>query len=316
MPLGHAERLLGNRLGGGSRVQPFDEFLPSLSPDGRWLAYNTNESGRNEVYLRPFPDTRTGKWQLTTEGGPFQLEKTGAQYDSLDFDQRDPRYPFAHEIQAAAGAIAIEDVRERRHVSRELLRVWRRVGRTDAVRLEIRPDGGVIPRVQHLDHLLEAPDASGLRLRQRCRIRLHLLGRHGGRDRHQHQHPPQQREPPRAGTLGNPRSVRNDSISMSGNTTTSFRSAAGFDRVALITNAINIPVDVTLPSEVIDGSIGHSRVVAALAYALHCRESMAPFLALWYVLIQQPADQLVAYFDSGIKGGDGNREFFMLCQKP
>ena len=34
---------------------PFEEFHPSVSPDGKWLAYTSNESGRYEVYVQPFP---------------------------------------------------------------------------------------------------------------------------------------------------------------------------------------------------------------------------------------------------------------------
>jgi serine/threonine protein kinase/Tol biopolymer transport system component len=47
---------------------PFGEFTPFLSPDGRWVAYLSNESGRPEVYVRPFPGPG-GKWQISTEGG-------------------------------------------------------------------------------------------------------------------------------------------------------------------------------------------------------------------------------------------------------
>lgn len=36
-------------------TEKYDAFMPSLSPDGKWLAYVTNESGRYEVYVRPFP---------------------------------------------------------------------------------------------------------------------------------------------------------------------------------------------------------------------------------------------------------------------
>jgi eukaryotic-like serine/threonine-protein kinase len=39
-----------------------------FSPDGRWLAYHSNESGRNETYVRPFPGPG-GKWQISTDGG-------------------------------------------------------------------------------------------------------------------------------------------------------------------------------------------------------------------------------------------------------
>jgi len=47
---------------------PFAELNAAFSPDGRWLAYSSNESGRNEVYARPFPGPG-GKWQVSTAGG-------------------------------------------------------------------------------------------------------------------------------------------------------------------------------------------------------------------------------------------------------
>jgi len=49
-------------------VTPFNEGGPTFSPDGRWLAYVSNESGRPEVYVQPFPGPG-GKWQISTEGG-------------------------------------------------------------------------------------------------------------------------------------------------------------------------------------------------------------------------------------------------------
>jgi Tol biopolymer transport system component len=47
---------------------PFDERGARLSPDGRWLAYASNESGHNEVYVVPCPGPG-GKWQISTAGG-------------------------------------------------------------------------------------------------------------------------------------------------------------------------------------------------------------------------------------------------------
>lgn len=47
----------------------FGEYSPRISPDGRWIAFHSNESGRNEVYVRPFPDVDQGRWQVSTEGG-------------------------------------------------------------------------------------------------------------------------------------------------------------------------------------------------------------------------------------------------------
>jgi serine/threonine-protein kinase len=46
-----------------------NETSPALSPDGRWLAYVSNESGTHEVYVRPFPNTADGRWQISTQGG-------------------------------------------------------------------------------------------------------------------------------------------------------------------------------------------------------------------------------------------------------
>jgi serine/threonine-protein kinase len=55
------------------RVTPFlnsrfSERNPQISPDGHWIAYESNESGREEVYVRPFPGAG-GKWQVSGEGG-------------------------------------------------------------------------------------------------------------------------------------------------------------------------------------------------------------------------------------------------------
>ena len=48
---------------------PFDEGYSALSPDGRWLAYLSNESGEYQIYVRPFPNVDDGKWQISRDGG-------------------------------------------------------------------------------------------------------------------------------------------------------------------------------------------------------------------------------------------------------
>jgi serine/threonine-protein kinase len=40
---------------------------PALSPDGRWIAYTSQESGVEQVYVRPFPDVDSGRWQVSAE---------------------------------------------------------------------------------------------------------------------------------------------------------------------------------------------------------------------------------------------------------
>jgi serine/threonine-protein kinase len=48
---------------------PYDEYMPALSPDGRWISYVSVESGQEEVYVRPFPGTDRARWQVSTDGG-------------------------------------------------------------------------------------------------------------------------------------------------------------------------------------------------------------------------------------------------------
>ena len=47
----------------------FDEDVPAQSSDGRWLAYMSEESGQNEIYVQPFPNLDEGKWLVSTDGG-------------------------------------------------------------------------------------------------------------------------------------------------------------------------------------------------------------------------------------------------------
>ena len=59
------------RAGGGGiadalLVSPSDERAPTLSPDATWLAYVSNETGVDEVFVRPFPDVEGGKWQVSS----------------------------------------------------------------------------------------------------------------------------------------------------------------------------------------------------------------------------------------------------------
>jgi dipeptidyl aminopeptidase/acylaminoacyl peptidase len=73
---------------------PFDEQEPAFSPDGRWIAYTSNESGRTEVYVRPFrvgAPTGSGQWQISTGGGRYPIwSHTGRElfYDTFIPDHR------------------------------------------------------------------------------------------------------------------------------------------------------------------------------------------------------------------------------------
>ena len=67
---------------------PFAEVHPAPSPDGRWLAYASDESGRMEVYVQSLSDDG-GKWQISTDGGTFPLWTRGGR--EIVFQGRDNR---------------------------------------------------------------------------------------------------------------------------------------------------------------------------------------------------------------------------------
>jgi Tol biopolymer transport system component len=70
--------IVGLRLGVDSVPVPvlatrFDEEAIALSPDGHWLAYHSDETGTSEVFIRPFPGTDRGRWQVSSGGGVAPL---------------------------------------------------------------------------------------------------------------------------------------------------------------------------------------------------------------------------------------------------
>ncbi len=64
----HTLSLQGPRTAQPFLANQFDNHSPSLSPDGHWVASVSNESGRLEVYVRPFPGSG-GRWQVSLDGG-------------------------------------------------------------------------------------------------------------------------------------------------------------------------------------------------------------------------------------------------------
>jgi Tol biopolymer transport system component len=53
--------------------QVYIERDAEISPDGHWMAYQSNESGQFQIYVRPFPDVNSGRWQVSTMGGTQPL---------------------------------------------------------------------------------------------------------------------------------------------------------------------------------------------------------------------------------------------------
>jgi Tol biopolymer transport system component len=68
---------------------PFDEGSPAPSPDGRFVAYVSNEPGVPEVFVQPFPDPSGGKWQISTGGGQYpRWRPDGRELFYLDRERR------------------------------------------------------------------------------------------------------------------------------------------------------------------------------------------------------------------------------------
>jgi len=105
---------------------PTDEAFPEFSPDGRWMAYASDESGRMEVYVRPFPGPG-GKWLISQEGGIaplwtrdgkqlFYYQADGGQIWAVDirtnggFSASKPRLLFKATGWLAGGPIRTWDV--------------------------------------------------------------------------------------------------------------------------------------------------------------------------------------------------------------
>jgi serine/threonine-protein kinase len=83
----------------GMQVSPvlqtsFAETNGTISPDGRWLAYQSNSSGRNEIYVRPFPNTTAGQWLISKSGGHMPAWSANELF-FFDADGALTRVPFA-----------------------------------------------------------------------------------------------------------------------------------------------------------------------------------------------------------------------------
>jgi serine/threonine-protein kinase len=72
----------------------FTETHASVSPDGRWIMYSSDESGRSEVYVRSFPSSE-GKWQISTAGGDQAMwNPNGKEIIYLGFDRNLYSVPY------------------------------------------------------------------------------------------------------------------------------------------------------------------------------------------------------------------------------
>ena len=81
----------------------FAAIQPAVSPDGKWLAYVSDESGREEIYVVPFP-RGSGKWQVSSAGGSWpKWRRDGKELFYITPDDKIIAVPMAQQ----AGSIVI-----------------------------------------------------------------------------------------------------------------------------------------------------------------------------------------------------------------
>jgi Tol biopolymer transport system component len=86
---------------------PFNQLGARFSPDGKWVAYTSLESGRAEVYVVPFPGPG-GKWQVSTGGGNWpRWRRDGKEIFYLSTDNK----VMAAEVRASGSSFEIGTVR-------------------------------------------------------------------------------------------------------------------------------------------------------------------------------------------------------------
>ncbi len=93
-------------LGGDGKPQPFlhsvaNEAAPNFSPDGKWMAYESNRSGRNEAYISPFP-AGGAQYQVSTRGG----ERPVWRHDGKEIYYREGLVIMAVEVNTKASPVA------------------------------------------------------------------------------------------------------------------------------------------------------------------------------------------------------------------
>ena len=112
---------------------PFSEGIGRFSPDGRWVAYNSNESGRLEVHVVPFP-MAGGKWQVSTGGG----EQPRWRRDGKELFYLNDNVVMAAEVNGTGSAFQVG-------AARRLFEIRRRTGSSRGFGIggayDVTPDG-------------------------------------------------------------------------------------------------------------------------------------------------------------------------------
>lgn len=130
---------------------PADEASGNVSPNGRWIAYDSNESGRLEVYVRPYPEVDAGLWQISTGGGSRpHWSNDGAEL----FFYGDAAASERQDV-AAIMAVAIEDENDFRHGEPQMLFEGEYLARYRGLDVfDVTPDGQRFLLIKNADESL------------------------------------------------------------------------------------------------------------------------------------------------------------------
>ena len=118
---------------------PFSVRDVAFSPDGRWVAYGSNESGEYKVYVAPFPGPG-GKWQVSPAGYCPRWRRDGKElyYDSAD------NHLMAVEVQAHAAHVELGPARRQRVADRRRTRDPHRHDAAGGIRRRTTRDARVV----------------------------------------------------------------------------------------------------------------------------------------------------------------------------
>jgi hypothetical protein len=120
----------------------FDERAPALSPNGRWIAYQSNETGRAEVFVTDFP-AASRKWQVSRSGGSGPSWRR----DGLELYFQDPEATAAVRIDERGGSLEVRTP-VRLPFPRDTVRIARGVSSQDGKRFlaaRLEPDAFTEP---------------------------------------------------------------------------------------------------------------------------------------------------------------------------
>jgi serine/threonine protein kinase/Tol biopolymer transport system component len=99
--------------------EEYREFQPQISPDGKWMAYASNESGNREIYVRPFPDVDKGRWQVSKDGGDSPLWSPDGK--ELFYRKNDEVIAVSVETEPIFKTVKSETLFQKNYVSRTLI---------------------------------------------------------------------------------------------------------------------------------------------------------------------------------------------------